>query len=328
MTMNTELGLENEYLGITEAAEYLRVSASTLRRWEKKGFLVPERTPTGIRRYTKKQLDDVIQAPQLEHNVTQHSEPVVDQTMTNNEGYLDQSTSNHLVENQYAQASHISDDLSIAEVPEEFSLNEIAPAQDAEINELRDFFKKAGYDTSTPTEQSRINSELEWPVTTSAVSEMPNLPQQASVTVELERNAVPKQDAVTENTNTVATVETAQTSPQIESFWKQVHAPAQERIEVFHEESSVNTVRTAHNEDLSSEPRSYRTDLNSETVTQEDHPKNSQHYAETSNNSGNSKKAYMRIAMIGLSIFVVAFIAWAAYSYYSAPVDLYSPVIE
>jgi DNA-binding transcriptional MerR regulator len=55
--------MDNEYLGITEAAEYLRVSASTLRRWEKKGFLVPERTPTGIRRYTKQQLDDVIQSP-------------------------------------------------------------------------------------------------------------------------------------------------------------------------------------------------------------------------------------------------------------------------
>jgi hypothetical protein len=54
---------QNEYLGITEAAEYLRVSASTLRRWEKKGFLVPERTPTGIRRYTKRQLDMVMQTP-------------------------------------------------------------------------------------------------------------------------------------------------------------------------------------------------------------------------------------------------------------------------
>jgi DNA-binding transcriptional MerR regulator len=54
---------DNEYLGISEAAEYLRVSASTLRRWEKKGFLIPERTPTGIRRYTKTQLDAVMQTP-------------------------------------------------------------------------------------------------------------------------------------------------------------------------------------------------------------------------------------------------------------------------
>lgn len=63
---NNNQTLESEYLGITEAADYLRVSASTLRRWEKKGFLVPERTPTGIRRYTKKQLDDVIQTPAYE----------------------------------------------------------------------------------------------------------------------------------------------------------------------------------------------------------------------------------------------------------------------
>jgi hypothetical protein len=57
------MDIESEYLGITEAAEYLRVSASTLRRWEKKGFLIPERTPTGIRRYTRQQLDDVLNAP-------------------------------------------------------------------------------------------------------------------------------------------------------------------------------------------------------------------------------------------------------------------------
>ncbi len=63
---NINQSSDSEYLGITEAADYLRVSASTLRRWEKKGFLVPERTPTGIRRYTKKQLDDVIQTPAYE----------------------------------------------------------------------------------------------------------------------------------------------------------------------------------------------------------------------------------------------------------------------
>jgi hypothetical protein len=66
MDNNNQVPTDSEYLGITEAADYLRVSASTLRRWEKKGFLVPERTPTGIRRYTKKQLDDVIQTPAYE----------------------------------------------------------------------------------------------------------------------------------------------------------------------------------------------------------------------------------------------------------------------
>lgn len=64
--MGDQIVSQSDYLGITEAAEYLRVSASTLRRWEKKGFLIPERTPTGIRRYTKQQLDAVLQqGPQL-----------------------------------------------------------------------------------------------------------------------------------------------------------------------------------------------------------------------------------------------------------------------
>jgi DNA-binding transcriptional MerR regulator len=75
---DSNLQLESEYLGITEAAEYLRVSASTLRRWEKKGFLVPERTPTGIRRYTKQQLDSVMQSPQeqVHTNPIQNYAPV------------------------------------------------------------------------------------------------------------------------------------------------------------------------------------------------------------------------------------------------------------
>ncbi len=74
---NTNHITDSEYLGITEAADYLRVSASTLRRWEKKGFLVPERTPTGIRRYTKKQLDDVIQTPAYEKPTVAYQAPPV-----------------------------------------------------------------------------------------------------------------------------------------------------------------------------------------------------------------------------------------------------------
>lgn len=66
------MDIESEYLGISEAAEYLRVSASTLRRWEKKGFLIPERTPTGIRRYTRQQLDDVLNAPDQSMHAHMH----------------------------------------------------------------------------------------------------------------------------------------------------------------------------------------------------------------------------------------------------------------
>ncbi len=88
----TNLTGESEYLGITEAADYLRVSASTLRRWEKKGFLVPERTPTGIRRYTKKQLDDVIQTPAYEKPVV--TTPAYTQTVSvpTNEDFQETST--------------------------------------------------------------------------------------------------------------------------------------------------------------------------------------------------------------------------------------------
>ncbi len=39
-------------LTITEAAEILRVSLDTLRRWEKKGIINPQRTKGGVRRYS------------------------------------------------------------------------------------------------------------------------------------------------------------------------------------------------------------------------------------------------------------------------------------
>ncbi|ACX51439.1 Resolvase domain protein [Ammonifex degensii KC4] len=41
---------------IREAAEALGVSVSTLRLWDKKGILVPLRTPTGKRRYTEEMI--------------------------------------------------------------------------------------------------------------------------------------------------------------------------------------------------------------------------------------------------------------------------------
>ncbi len=44
-------------LNAREAAEYLRVSNSTLHRMERRGVLVPLRTPGGQRRYTLSMLN-------------------------------------------------------------------------------------------------------------------------------------------------------------------------------------------------------------------------------------------------------------------------------
>lgn len=52
--------MADEYIGIKEAAAYLKVSVSTLRRWERKGLIVPLRTAGNRRRYTKKQLDTLL----------------------------------------------------------------------------------------------------------------------------------------------------------------------------------------------------------------------------------------------------------------------------
>ena len=52
--------MAEEYLGIKDAAKYLKVSISTLRRWEKKGLITPMRTAGNRRRYTVRQLDDML----------------------------------------------------------------------------------------------------------------------------------------------------------------------------------------------------------------------------------------------------------------------------
>lgn len=66
---------ENNYLGISQAAKYLQVSQSTLRRWEKNGRLHPLRTAGGTRRYTRKQLDEALgkkqdQVPPSDQRIT------------------------------------------------------------------------------------------------------------------------------------------------------------------------------------------------------------------------------------------------------------------
>lgn len=52
-----------------EAADYLRVSLSTLRRMEQSGALTPLRTPGGHRRYTLAMLNDCLHfKPDLEED--------------------------------------------------------------------------------------------------------------------------------------------------------------------------------------------------------------------------------------------------------------------
>lgn len=43
-------------LTISKAAKELGVSINTLRRWDKEGFLIPEKTPSGHRRYDVEKL--------------------------------------------------------------------------------------------------------------------------------------------------------------------------------------------------------------------------------------------------------------------------------
>ena len=58
--------IKEKNIGIGEAAKYLGVSKDTLRRWDKSGKLVPKRSPTNRRYYTKEQLDAAIKKPKEE----------------------------------------------------------------------------------------------------------------------------------------------------------------------------------------------------------------------------------------------------------------------
>ena len=55
----TEQDLPKNWVPISEAASYLRISKDTLRRWEKQGLLKAYRSPTNHRYYNKQELDYV-----------------------------------------------------------------------------------------------------------------------------------------------------------------------------------------------------------------------------------------------------------------------------
>lgn len=53
--------MKNEYFTIKQACQYLHVSASSLRLWEREGKIEPLRTTGNHRRYTKAMLDSVLE---------------------------------------------------------------------------------------------------------------------------------------------------------------------------------------------------------------------------------------------------------------------------
>jgi|WetSurMetagenome_2_1015567.scaffolds.fasta_scaffold201570_2 excisionase family DNA binding protein len=55
-------------LNAREAADYLRISLSTLNRMERKGDITPLRTPGGQRRYTLEMLHACLHVVNLEDN--------------------------------------------------------------------------------------------------------------------------------------------------------------------------------------------------------------------------------------------------------------------
>ena len=56
--MDKTPGIKKNLLNAKEAATYLNISLSTLRRMENRGILIALRTPGGHRRYTMQMLDE------------------------------------------------------------------------------------------------------------------------------------------------------------------------------------------------------------------------------------------------------------------------------
>jgi excisionase family DNA binding protein len=64
---NSETPKLSEYLTVKEAAEYLGVSASTLRNWDRQGKLKPYRHPVNdYRLYERKRLEELLNETRTE----------------------------------------------------------------------------------------------------------------------------------------------------------------------------------------------------------------------------------------------------------------------
>lgn len=58
-----EQKITKQWVTIADASRFLGVSQDTLRRWEKKGTLIPRRTVGGHRRYSRTQLERILRQP-------------------------------------------------------------------------------------------------------------------------------------------------------------------------------------------------------------------------------------------------------------------------
>ena len=65
----------NEFLRVSDAAEYLGVSPNTIRNWENAGKIVAHRHPVnGYRLFKQEELDDILKQAQ-EHNSRKKKRP-------------------------------------------------------------------------------------------------------------------------------------------------------------------------------------------------------------------------------------------------------------
>src|SRR3990167_8437825 len=81
----------NEEVSIQEAAEILKVSTKTLRRWEEQGLLIPTRTLGGHRRYKLFDLNQ-FEKPVRKFAVTQSISPNVSKIVISSQKLLSQSS--------------------------------------------------------------------------------------------------------------------------------------------------------------------------------------------------------------------------------------------
>lgn len=375
--MSNDQYLENEYLGITEAAEYLRVSASTLRRWEKKGFLVPERTPTGIRRYTKKQLDDVIQAPQepLIYTPPQHDSPKespTEDTIDNNEYILNQQNISNVTWNTISDDEEHQEEAANSiphlAVPEDGSdtidqniesVSSFSSQDDDEVDQLRDFFKKAGYET--PEEQVHTIEPIHVSTTKVTQGSEFNTPQDDAYnllslhditqeefianTVEpkTQTSSPPNVSQPIPNASEVTIARESSSTPTFSSmigktsYTQNTSIPAlsrsseqakPSRSEIFHEEHADTPLE----EPVKSDYRVHKEDseLHSSSAlpdTNYDLGKDKSYHSNTVERPQHKKNILLYVVILVVFVMIVV-VAWLAYSYFSAPSDLYSPVID